>query len=69
MRDDIVAWIGTAADDGRTVVSASHDFDELAANARAALTVRLGATVLYDLPQEPDRRAALLDALARGAAL
>jgi len=66
MRDDLVAWIHGAVSEGRTVIAASHEFDEFAETARAALAVRRGRATLHQLPADSAERATLLDRLARG---
>ena len=66
MRDDIVDWIRQAVADGRTVIVASHEFDDLTGSVRAALAVRDGAVTLHDVPDDSDDRAVVLDRLARG---
>jgi len=66
MRDEVIAWILDAAKADRTVVVASHEFEELAAAARVAAAVRAGAVALHELPSDPGERLALLEELARG---
>jgi ABC-2 type transport system ATP-binding protein len=66
MRDEIVAWIHGAVEQGRTVIAASHEFDDFAEIARAALAVRGGVAALHPLPADPVERSMVLDRLARG---
>ena len=66
MRDEIVSWIREAVSAGRTVVAASHQFDDFIETAGAALAVRRGRATLHQLPVDPDERETLLDRLARG---
>jgi ABC-type multidrug transport system ATPase subunit len=66
MRDEVASWIGESVAQGRTVVAASHEFDDLVETASAALSLRDGSATMHLLPDEPARRAGLLDALARG---
>lgn len=67
MRGEVIEWILASAAQGRTVVVASHDFDELVDTASSALSVRAGAATLHALPAESAARRELLDSLARGA--
>jgi len=66
MRGEIVVWIREAVLAGRTVIAASHEFDDFIEAAKAALAVRRGLATLHRLPVDPAERAMLLDRLARG---
>jgi len=66
MRDEIVSWIHGAVSAGRTVVAASHDFDDFIETAGTALAVRRGHVTSHQLPADPAERATMLDRLARG---
>jgi len=67
MRDGVLAWIAAAVADGATVVVATHDLDELAPMANAALAVRRGSVrPVAPLPGNADERRGLFEAMARG---
>jgi ABC-type multidrug transport system ATPase subunit len=66
MRDEIVRWIRESVEQGRTVVAASHEFDDFVETASAALSVRDGSAMVHPLPDDPAQRRDLLDTLARG---
>jgi len=68
MRDEILAWVHGAVQEGRSVVTASHEFDDFAGIARAAIALREGRAALHRLPADSRERSELLDRLARGLA-
>jgi len=67
MRDEVIEWIRESVTQGRGAIVASHDFDDLAEMAAAALSVRAGAATMHVLPDDAAARGGLLDSLARGA--
>jgi len=65
MREHLVDWIREAVAGDKTVVVATHEFEELIDLADRALAVHDGVTTPHDLPPDRAAREVLLDALAR----
>ena len=69
MRAWLTSWITDASARDATVVVATHDIEPFVGLARRAVVVTGGVPALIDpLPSNPDARARLLDASARGVA-
>ena len=66
MRVEIVAWIRRAVGEGRTVVTASHEFDDLSDLASAALAVKQGKDGKAVLHRLDRHRSKQLETFARG---
>ena len=69
MRSWLTSWITEASARNATIVVATHDIEPFVGLAQRAIVVVRGAPDVVDpLPAEPDARARLLDASARGVA-
>jgi ABC-type multidrug transport system ATPase subunit len=66
LRERVLGWVDQLVRAGTTVVVVSHELEPFAELATTVLTVRGGRAELHALPDDPARRLALLERLARG---
>lgn len=67
MRDGVLSWVERHRAAGALLVIATHEMGPFATAAVRAVTVRRGQALVWDpLPEDPDKRTALLEGLARG---